>query len=78
MVDLSDDPGREALRLLLNEEMRSCVSEASLRISGRRRAIEAAMIPVPGSAVAQIVALTALAVLCQYCFVEEREEGAYG
>ena len=63
MVDLKEDPGSEALRVLLNEEIRSCVSEAILRISGRKTAIEAAMIPVPGSAVDQIVALTALALM---------------
>jgi hypothetical protein len=32
-----------------------------LRISGRRMAIEAATMPVPGSAVAQIVALMVIA-----------------
>lgn len=54
-VDLMEEP--DALRLWYA----CCVSEAILRSSGRSRAIEAAMMPVPGSAVAQIVALTALA-----------------
>lgn len=41
------------------------MSEAILRISGRRTATEEAIMPVPGSAVAHIVALTALALTGQ-------------
>lgn len=39
------------------------MSEAIFRINGRRIATDAAIMPVPGSAVAQIVALTALALI---------------
>lgn len=60
MEGLTVGPGREAFRLL-QEDTRSCVLEAIFRISGRRMAIEAAIIPVPGSAVAQIVAFTVVA-----------------
>jgi hypothetical protein len=60
---LFDEPGSDAFRLLY-QDTRCCVSEAILRINGRRTATDAAMIPVPGSAVAKIVALTALAGTC--------------
>lgn len=62
---LKVDAGREALRLLY-EDTRSCVSEAIFRMRGRSNAMDAATMPVPGSAVAQIVAFTALATTCQY------------
>lgn len=56
-ADFIEEPCSDALRLLYA----SCVFVAISRSSGRRRAIEAAMMPVPGSAVAQIVALIAFA-----------------
>ena len=58
--DFLDELGSDAFRPLY-KDTRCCVSEAILRINGRRTATDAAMIPVPGSAVAKIVALTALA-----------------
>lgn len=60
--DLREVSGRDNFRLLY-KETRSWASEAIFRIKGRRMAIEAAIMPVPGSAVAQIVALTALALM---------------
>ncbi len=75
--DTKVESGREAF-LLLYEVTRSCVSEAILRRSGRNRAIDAAMMPVPGSAVAQIVALTAFAMTCQLRHTEVLvAEGTY-
>lgn len=78
MEDLMLESGREAFRLLY-KDTRSCVSEAIFRRSGRSKAIEAATMPVPGSAVAQIVAFTALAKMSQYNrIVLQTEEGTYG
>lgn len=60
---LVDEPGSDAFRPLY-QDTRWCVSEAILRINGRRTATDAAIIPVPGSAVAKIAALMALAGVC--------------
>lgn len=67
--DLKEVSGRDSFRLLY-KETRSWASEAIFRIRGRRMAIEAAIMPVPGSAVAQIVALTALALMRQWWCVK--------
>lgn len=63
MKDLMFASGSDAFRLLC-KDTRCCVSDAIFRINGRKTATDAAMIPVPGSAVANIVALTALAREC--------------
>jgi hypothetical protein len=52
------------LRECEKEEAFDRTSEAILRKRGRRMAIEAAIIPVPGSAVAHIVALMLVATDC--------------
>ena len=72
--DLKVVSGRDSFRLLY-KETRSWASEAIFRIRGRRMAIEAAMMPVPGSAVAQIVALTAVALVHQWWSAEIKNRG---
>lgn len=61
MVSSSDDALVVRVRALEDPyaDARVRTEVVMLRMSGRRIAIEAAMIPVPGSAVAQMVALMA-------------------
>lgn len=57
----------DALRDLVRD-VACLTSEATWRTRGRKIAIDAAMIPVPGSAVAQMVALIAFSVYSSACF----------
>lgn len=57
-----ESSGFDALRDLERDVACFRTSEATWRTSGRKMAMDAAMMPVPGSAVAQMVALIASSV----------------